>query len=455
MIFDPGNSQFVSNMGAVSYKSFGSQTLNLYSNFLPVYYYLIGLNSFSITADSTKYFGYLMNVVNSTVLALKLPQVAAKYDSVGFSYLSIGVQPIAVCSGCNNSFITDSGCEDRCPQNSFPLSYASGAKACLQCPSSVGLKINDLGTGCSCLPGYQLLTNYQCIPIASIPTNCSGQNVIQNGSACICSPGTYNTSGQCLSCQSDQFFNTQLQSCSCTMPNQVVNSAGFCACQSGYYNVSSFCIQCPDGTVYLNGICSPSSCPENQVLSNGKCLCDAFSVKKGSGCVKCLAGTFPDNLNSLCSNCMSNCASCSNAASCQLCASGYSFDFASNSCISMGNATSSNVSLRTGFPIYTYTAIVFDFIINSAATLAPKTSQQLSSMVSVSYPPSHPLPYRTIFKQLPNKTNQIRITFDYRCLLPLSNFVVVFSFLEPLIVLNSTLPVTLSIASAQITATIA
>jgi len=475
VIFDPSNSQFLSNGGTIAYQSFTSQSLNLYSNFLPIYYYLVGVNSFSISGDNTRYFGFLMDVTNSTILSLSLPQTAAKYDSIGFSYLSVGVQTSTVCSGCGNNFISDSGCVDSCPASTFPYSYPSGGKACLQCSGLVGLKINDLGTGCSCLPGYTLLTTYQCIPMTTVPSNCSGQNVIQNGTACICSPGTYNISGKCQSClsgfsfngtqcaqtpqcpansalaanntqcvcnsgfmnisgvctqcQSNQYYNTQLQTCSCTMMNQVVNPSGICICQSGYYNVSNFCIQCPDGTVYLNGVCAPTSCPENQVLNNGKCVCDSYSVKKGSACQKCAAGTFPNTTANLCSNCISNCANCNNSVTCQLCNNGFAFDFSSLSCISMGNTTSANVSLRTGFPVYTYTAIVIDFIINSAASLAIKNSQQLTYMIGINYPPSQPLPYRTIYKQFPSNLNQIRVAFDYRCLLPLSSFVVTFTFL--------------------------
>lgn len=130
VIFDGSNSQFLSNAGQVTYKSFSSQFLNLYNNFVPVYYYLVGINSFSITSDSIKYFGYLMSI-NSTILSLQLPQNNTKYDSIGFAYLSIGAQINTICANCNNNFITDSGCLDICPVNTFPYNYPAGGKACL------------------------------------------------------------------------------------------------------------------------------------------------------------------------------------------------------------------------------------------------------------------------------------------------------------------------------------
>ena len=95
-----------------------------------------------------------MDVTNSTVLSMSIAQTTAKYDNIGFSYITIGMQTSTICSNCNNGYITDSGCVDVCPANTYPFNYPAGGKACLYCPSIVGLKLNDLGNGCSCLPGY-------------------------------------------------------------------------------------------------------------------------------------------------------------------------------------------------------------------------------------------------------------------------------------------------------------
>jgi hypothetical protein len=184
-------------------------------------------------------------------------------------------------------------------------------------------------------------------------------------------------------------------------------------------------------------------------LVNGKCICDSSSVKKGNACQKCAPGTFPDATNNLCSNCILNCASCNNQRTCQVCNLNYIFDFSSLSCIQVAGNTSSTVSITTGFPVITPTAFVIDFSINSPATLSSKTAQQLASMINIRYPSTQPKPYRTIYKQSP-LLNKIRVTFDYRCLLPVSSFVVSFGFLESSIALNSTLNVTFSSTSAQI-----
>lgn len=225
-----------------------------------------------------------------------------------------------------------------CPSSTYPFIYQDNGKACLSCYSSVGQQLNDLANGCSCLPGYEVLTTHQCISVASVPTNCTGSNVIQNGTSCICSPGTFNISGQCQSCpsgtdydgstckqttitctqantrlnsdgtacicingftnysgnclqtcppnsqinlqtlrcecspnfmnisnsctpcQADQSYDAALKTCKCNLMNQVVNNQGKCVCQDGFFNISGFCIQCPQGTVYLNGVCAPTSC---------------------------------------------------------------------------------------------------------------------------------------------------------------------------------------------------
>ena len=236
-----------------------------------------------------------------------------------------------------------------------------------------------------------------------------------------------NITGTCMACQSNQIYNSQLQTCRCMMPNQMVGPTGICICQTGYNNVSNFCIQCPSGTQYINGSCTPTSCPQNQILSNAQCICDAFSVKKGSACQKCASGTFPDKTNNICSNCIANCANCSNSRTCQVCNLNYIFDFSSLSCIQIAGNTASTVSVTSGFPVITTTAFVIDFSINSPATLSSKSAQQLASMIIINYPSTQPKPYRTIYKQSLS-LNKIRVTFDYRCLLPVSSFVVSFAF---------------------------
>ena len=169
----------------------------------------------------------------------------------------------------------------------------------------------------------------------------------------------------------------------CSGMNQMVDSInGSCICGVGYVNISNFCIQCPSGTVYLNGQCTPTSCQTNQVLSNGKCICDQWSVKVGSVCVACSLGSFPNNITSSCDNCISNCNNCTNITSCDLCASGYVFDYLSRSCI-QNAGIKGGVSVRNGFPVYTATAVVTDFVVESIATMAFKNRQQLAKIVSI------------------------------------------------------------------------
>lgn len=146
---------------------------------------------------------------------------------------------------------------------------------------------------------------------------------------------------------------------------------------------------------------------------------------------------------------MLNCANCTNPRTCQVCNVNYIFDFSSLSCIQIAGNTSSSVSITSGFPVITPTAFVIDFSINSPATLSSKSPQQAASMISINYPPTQPKPYRTIYKQSPS-LNKIRVTFDYRCLLPISSFIVSFAFLESSIGLNSTINATFSMTSGQL-----
>ena len=459
VIFSPSSSQFLSYAGVVTYTSFQQEYLNLYNSFVPIYYSLVGMSGIVVSGSNARFYGYTTSI-NGTVLSMTAAPATALYEAITFSYLTIGLATAQICANCSNNYISEGSCLAVCPVDTYRHTYTDGGKACLSCPSVVGLKINDLADGCNCLPGYQVFTQHQCSRIPVL-VNCTGQNELLNGTVCICSPGTYNISGLCSSCPSNTFYNgsacqqaqvvcnqpntvlnsngtqcicidgytnysnlcrptcptnstfnnstlacqcsvnymnisgsctpcksgqsydSNLLTCRCTGINQVVDSTnGSCICGTGFVNISNFCIICPSGTVYMNGQCTPTSCQANQVLSNGVCICDQWSVKIGSVCVACSLGTFPNNIAASCDNCISNCSNCSNTTSCDLCASGYVFDYLSRSCIQNAGMTG-GISIRSGFPVYTSSAIVTDFVVESVASMAFKTRQQLSAIVTV------------------------------------------------------------------------
>lgn len=524
VIFDPNSSQFLSYAGQVTYSTFSTQVLNLYNNFLPIYYLLVGMNSIRAEGDNSRLLGYKIEM-NDTVLQLGIVRSGTQYASFGFSYITIGIKTADVCGSCGNTYFYNGSCIATCPANTYAKTYTDGGKACPTCSALVGQQINDLGNGCNCLPGYEVLTDNQCVSAASVPTNCTGNNVIQNGTSCICAPGTYNMSGSCqscpsgtffdgtqckatavtctvlntvldstgskcvcitgytnysglcrptcpansafsasslqcecspnymnisgacLPCQSDQSYDSTTKACKCNLINQAVSSLGKCQCLDGYYNISGFCIQCPSGTVYLNGVCAPTSCQENQIVSNGKCICDTFSVKIGSVCVRCENGTFPNTDLKSCEPCMSHCLNCTSRLTCDQCELAFIFDFTSQSCISSGPRVT--VAPRKGFPYYTAAAIVTDFTIASSATMGIRTSQQLSSIVVGDFKGYGP--GRVILTQNPNDLNTVRVVLDYRELIPLSPFNVVYNFKEATIGLDYNLTLTYTAANANLT----
>ena len=189
--------------------------------------------------------------------------------------MTIGVPTLTVCSNCGNNFISGGVCVDICPTGTYQHSYADGAKACLQCAKEVGLKLNDLADGCNCLPGYEVLTQHQCISVASVKTNCTGQNVVQNGSVCICSPGTFNVSGVCETCpigtafDGTQCLTVQL---TCNVVNTVLSADGLsCVCGSGFSNYSGTCrVTCPSNADYNNAN-SQCECKANFMNVSGLC----------------------------------------------------------------------------------------------------------------------------------------------------------------------------------------
>jgi hypothetical protein len=528
VIFDPGNGQFLSFAGTTTYQGFVQQYFNLYHDFVPIYNYLYGLSGLSSSGTNSKSFGYHLDLLE-TVLNLTVAAKGVRYDQAAFSYLVIGVANRDVCANCNSSLVSNSSCVQVCPAGTYAHTFMDGGRACLECAALVGLKLNDLANGCNCLPGYEVLTQYQCIAIAGVATNCSGTNQVQNGSTCACVPGTYNISAQCQSCPSGAFFNgtscqtaafkclqpnTQLspngtaclclpglanysgscqvpcpanaafdntssqcqcspnfmnisgvcvacasgqsydsgaRTCRCNMPNQEVGGNGSCACVAGYTNVSNFCVVCPAGTVAVNGVCAPTSCQANQVLLNNSCVCDQFSVKVGKGCLLCGQGFFPNASTSSCDPCLLYCSNCTGPSDCWLCDVNYSFDFTSRSCIpSTGAAT---VAVRSGFPLYTSAAIVVDFLVNSPASMAIKSRQQLAGLVAIDFS-NRPQPARTLLSQNPSNLNSVRVVLDFRGLLPLASFSLTFGFTEPALRLNTTLTLNFNAANAQLTATL-
>jgi hypothetical protein len=187
--------------------------------------------------------------------------LTALYESITFSYLTIGLATAQVCSNCSNTFISGGQCLAVCPVNTYRHSFADGGRACLRCPAEVGLKLNDLADGCNCLPGYQVFTQYQCRPVTT-PVNCTGQNQLLNGTICICTPGTFNISGLCSSCPNNTFFNgtaCQQAAITCSQPNTKLNPNGSqCICIDGFTNYSS--------------ICRPT-CPLNSTFNSNSLAC--------------------------------------------------------------------------------------------------------------------------------------------------------------------------------------
>lgn len=395
VIYNPYLGQYLSSSGTLNYKSFSNQYYNLFNNFIPIYYVMIGLNSITLTGQNLNNFQYSL-VINSTILQASSNNV---FDFLGISFVTIGVVTSAVCSPCNN-FIYSGNCVDVCPASTFAYTFSDSGKACLSCDSRVGQIINSLANGCNCLPGYELVSSNQCANSINVSTNCTGVNVIQNGTSCICSPGTYNISGvcgvcptgqsfqsgvcvantscplnatfntsqgrcvcisgymnisnSCIPCQQGQYYDFSSSNCKCIAMNQEINSVGTCVCSVGFHNINGFCISCPDGTVYDGNSCVTQVCPNNQVMINGTCVCDSSSIPVGSICVKCGNGTFPNKVTNLCDACIDNCVVCLNKVTCSQCINGFIFDFSQLKCYNPNTPTTLKlVSLKSGFPVYT------------------------------------------------------------------------------------------------------
>lgn len=325
VIFAPQNSQFLSYAGVVTYQSFQQEYLNLYNSFVPIYYSLVGMSGIVASGSNARFYGYSTSI-NGTVLSLTSAPTSALYESITFSYMTIGIATAQVCANCNNDFISAGQCVPVCPVGTYRHTFADGGRACLTCSADVGLKINDLADGCNCLPGYQVFTKHQCSIIKNV-ANCTGQNQILNGTACICSPGTFNISGTCSACPNNTFFNgsaCQQSQLSCTQPNTILNPSGtLCVCIDGFTNYSSICrptcptnstfnsnlllCECQTNFMNISGACRPCQTNQsydanlktcrctgiNQMIDSatGGCVCGAGFVNISNFCILCPAGT--------------------------------------------------------------------------------------------------------------------------------------------------------------------
>jgi hypothetical protein len=255
VIYNPSLGQYLSNSGTVTYRAFSSQYYNLFNNFIPIYYALTGLNSFTLTAASLSAFQYDLEIVNSSILQASATSI---YDLFGISYATIGAVTSTVCSPCNN-YVYNGNCVNACPTATYPFVFADSGRACLACDAHVGQILNSLANGCDCLPGYQIIAANQCASTSSGSSSCSGVNVIQNGTTCICSPGTYNLSGSCGVCPNGQVYQggTCIANASCPSNSYFNSTLGRCVCSSGYMNISSACVACQQGQYWdtLNNNC--------------------------------------------------------------------------------------------------------------------------------------------------------------------------------------------------------
>jgi len=107
-----------------------------------------------------------------------------------------------------------------------------------------------------------------------VPTQCTGVNVVQNGSSCVCAPGTFNISGSCGTCPSGQtYINNQCQVSTNCPPNSAFNSASnICVCNNGFVNISGTCSACQNNQ-FFDPVSRTCRCTgQNQVInSQGRC----------------------------------------------------------------------------------------------------------------------------------------------------------------------------------------
>ena len=234
------------------------------------------------------------------------------------------------CTLCNGSYtlINDGRCVDtRQLQNCGPGHYLNPSSLeCTPCPSLCANCSGDT-TCLSCLESHYLLSNGTCVE--SCP-----EHTVTDNSTNVCLDTACHES--CLSC-----FGTKDSQC--------------ISCSEGMLLYEGSCTdKCPNGTYQSMTSCYPchETCADCLGPDSDHCLsCPTETYLQSNHCVKtCSLGSFSDP-RGLCVVCPENCANCSTADRCTLCADGYFLMTTSGNCVDecpSGFATKH--STRTCYP---------------------------------------------------------------------------------------------------------
>ena len=217
---------------------------------------------------------------------------------------------------CGGSGSAGDMCENNCPTNGY---FVDGS--CVICPVNSQF-VNGV---CQCPSGYRNDTinnpNGACIP------SCSSPNVLTS-------------SGLCISCPPNSFWDSSSQSCLCkagytpstfgqcvkTCPMGNIMLGDECICNKGHYpanDTSGTCPICNDGCMECSSYNTCNRCQNGKTLSGGFCQEPQSISSHLGGPNNCPLPSF--SCSSGCCNCaVANCLACAGAANnCLACKTGF------------------------------------------------------------------------------------------------------------------------------------
>ena len=232
----------------------------------------------------------------------------------------------------------DAECDDYAADGCASGQYCSTAGTCTTC-SLAGCAHCSNGEGhvdgscLECTDGHYQDSSGQCL-------NCE----LTGCKECLAAPGNNDdTEFSCKECTSD-YFMTNTGTCSkCTVTNcATCDPSGGCEeCADGYsVSTTGSCNACPSHCLDCQGDTSTCKrCADNyEVGTTGTCgltgndcgnncnVCGAQGI-----CKLCLPGYYKST-SGVCTACIANCASCTNAASCNSCMEGHGYVSVTKSC---------------------------------------------------------------------------------------------------------------------------
>lgn len=150
IVFSPSTAGFASYGGIIDQPMIPSAvSLSVHKSLCTFDNFIYGLNSFS--AGNSPSMNIHSGINRDFVLTVNPGQITTKLT---FSYIIYGLSPKYVCANCADKLNRFGGnCVNECNPGEARFTYPDGSEGCVVCSDSANLVVSEDGTSCVCRPG--------------------------------------------------------------------------------------------------------------------------------------------------------------------------------------------------------------------------------------------------------------------------------------------------------------